>query len=152
MKWTDEEIKGLKNFRKSINPRTNKFYTLREIGEIFNLTRERIRQLIGNTGYGNPSKVIMRKCEYRGNDFPTKNRRRRFCGKNCVYKWLCKIKEKPMRLYNTEERRAYNKIRNDKTKEYRREYYKVDKNRIHKKELNKIYWHKLHPNAKYRNK
>lgn len=62
--------------------------TLREIGEKYDISRERVRQIIGNTGELPREPIGLRQCEQCGRDipfpkYPSAYKKRRFCSHRC---------------------------------------------------------------------
>ncbi len=122
---TEEQKLKMIELRNLKNPLTNKFYTLREIGKVFNLSRERIRQIIGNTGFKDvlPHKIII--CKYCGKKKEIAGSENRiYCSRECGYMDKCLVKGQPRRLWDKEKWKKFYKENNDKTKEYRKNYYK----------------------------
>ena len=97
--------------------------TNREIGEVFKISDERVRQIIGNFGHI-PSKKTKTKCAYCKKIFiHPLSEKRKYCTKQCYLNNRMLIPGKPRREYTKKERQAYDKKRNDKRKEYRDEYF-----------------------------
>ena len=88
-------VSELKKLRKTKNSKTGRFYTLQEIGDTQGVCRERIRQLIGNTGVVNKSGMYRTKvkCFFCGKIILREKRlvgERNFCNRKCFAKFRIK--------------------------------------------------------------
>lgn len=132
--WTKERIEELVKLRDSINPETKKYPTLEELGKRYNLTRERIRQVLKIAGKtGSPNKhldmdLICLKCGtkkvIRGG---LTGEKRKFCSKRCAdeSKWIL---GKSRSEYTLEDWKKFNKHTNylSGRAEYRKDWAKRD--------------------------
>lgn len=132
MKRTQEEINEMREMRFKHR------MTLKEIGKEFNLTRERIRQLIGNSGrFVKPLfKFTCSQCKKEEELTETNaNLSKKYCNRKCYSRSMWLNSDKPIKEYNADETKAYNKKRNEKTKEARHQWYLKNKEKC--KERNK---------------
>ena len=121
-----ERNKEILSLYGKIDPNTGDIYTLEGLGKKFGITRERVRQIFEKEGIVNrfPRKhYVVVTCPKCGKERLVDGKRRpiaKFCSRGC----LMRVKDHPIRDYSIEELKAMYRERNEKTKEYRREYAK----------------------------
>ena len=132
------KIQNEKRERKMISMK-EKGDSFEEIGQHFNISRERVRQILfefGITGTTHPIKskrvfvkVICAKCK--GSFSTYQNARRKYCSPIC-YK-TDNVLNKPMKDWTKEDRKEYDKIRNysPASIKARKRYYKEHKEEIY---------------------
>ena len=93
------------------------------IGKHFGVSNERVRQIIGNFGHLGIG-IIKKKCPICKIIFESYAAEKRiYCDRKCAGISKRLTSEKTIDKYSKEEKTILNKIRNDKKKEFRKEYY-----------------------------
>ncbi len=135
--------------------------SLEEIGKKYNVSKQRISQLLGKTGYINAKPILKIKCQVCSETFETKNKLRIYCSTICSGKGrrvfdiplnidasskeYGRLKSKILYKRNPKIKDGYNKKWRDKNKEKvkvinkkgSKKYYLSNKDVINKKARNK---------------
>lgn len=126
--------------------------SLKEIGKKYNLSKQRVQQILGNTGWVNEKPVLKKKCKIRGSSFETKIEKIMYCSTYCSgigrrtldiplnvkvgSKEYEKLKSAIYYKKYPEKRSAYSKKWQDKNRERVREINRRYNNE-HKEEIKK---------------
>ena len=131
-------------YRKSVNPATEQYYSLQEIGDIYHVSRERVRQIIGRMGGKKyPRENVILECGFCKKKFKKelqvrKNRKvPKFCSNDCKSRSRATvIKGKIKREFTKKEWREwreYHRVRSNteaaKARRYR--YFLKNKDAIY---------------------